>query len=173
MEERMPDYHSPQDRLTALVAQHQGMLLKVCYAYLCNIEDARDAVQDTFLKAYRGLDSFRGECSEQSWLIRIARNTCLDMRRSAWFRRVDRRVRVEELPEASTPEATEEERELTAAVMNLPAKLKDAVILYYFQGLSVQETAEILGIAQSSVSGRLSRARNRLKIQLEGVELND
>lgn len=78
-----------QERLSYMVERYQTTILKVCYAYLCNLEDAKDAVQETFLKAYSNLDSFRGECSEKSWLIRIARNTCLDMRRSAWYRRVD------------------------------------------------------------------------------------
>lgn len=156
------------ERLSELVAQHQEMLLKMCYAYLLSAEDARDAVQDTFLKAFLNLDSFRGECSEKSWLIKIARNTCLDMRRSAWFRRVDKRIRVEDLPETSAPGASEEERELTAAVLSLPQKLKDAVILYYFQDLTMQETADILGISQPSVSSRLSRARKKLKSYLEG-----
>lgn len=159
---------SRQQRLIEMVGQYQGLLLKVCYAYLCDGEEAKDAVQETFLKAYKSLDSFRGECNEKSWVIGIARNTCLDMRRSAWFRRVDKRVRLEDLPEAMTPVATEDELELTAAVLNLPGKLKDAVILYYFQGLSMQETAAILGITQPSVSSRLSRARKKLRTLLEG-----
>ena len=166
-EEKLPAI-GHQERLADMVAQYQALLLKVCYAYLCNAEDARDAVQETFLKAYKSMGSFRGECSEKSWLIQIARNTCLDMRRSAWFRRVDKCIRVEDLPAASDPGASEEEKELTAAILRLPEKLKDAVILYYFQGLSMQETADILGISQPSVSGRLSRARKKLKSQLEG-----
>ncbi len=157
-----------QARLHEMVTQHQGTLLKVCYAYLLNAEEAWDAVQETFLKAYLHMASFRGEGSEKSWLIKIARNTCLDMRRSAWFRRVDKRVCLEELPIPAAPAVSEEDMALTAAVLNLPPKLKDAVILYYFQNLSMQETAEILGISQPSVSSRLNRARKKLKTQLEG-----
>ena len=80
---------SQQERLADMVVQYQALLLKVCYAYLCNAEEAKDAVQETFLKVYKSMGSFRGECSEKSWIIKIARNTCLDMRRSAWFQRVD------------------------------------------------------------------------------------
>lgn len=61
----------------------------------------------------------------------------------------------------------EEEKELTAAVLSLPTKLKEAVVLYYYQNFSVKETAEILGITQPSVSNRLSRARKKLRAQLE------
>lgn len=161
------DVINRQERLFTMVEQYQTMILKVCYAYLCNQEDAKDAVQETFFKAYNNLDSFRGECSEKSWLIRIARNTCLDMRKSAWYRRVDKRIRLEDLPEASQPDATAEEQQLTYAIMRLPSKLKDAVILYYYQDLPMKEVAEILNITQPSVSNRLSRARKKLKMHLE------
>ena len=168
MEDAREAAASPQERLASLVKEHQAMLLRVCYAYLCDAEDARDAVQETFFKAYKSFGGFRGECSEKNWLIQIARNTCLDMRRSAWHRHVDRRIRAEDLDSVAHPEATGEEKELTAAILQLPPKLKDTVILYYFQGLSMQETADILRISQPSVSGRLSRARKRLKAFLEG-----
>ncbi|MEA5015451.1 MAG: sigma-70 family RNA polymerase sigma factor [Candidatus Limiplasma sp.] len=156
-----------EERLSGMVAQYQALLLKICYAYLCDAEQARDAVQETFLKAYQSMDGFRGECSEKNWLVKIARNTCRDMRRSAWFRHVDKRVTPEDLPEAVSAGASEEERELTAAILRLPDKLKDAVLLYYYQNFSVTETAEILRITQPSVSNRLSRARKKLKAQLE------
>lgn len=156
-----------QERLSYMVEQYQTTILKVCYAYLCNLEDAKDAVQETFLKAYNNLGSFRGECSEKSWLIRIARNTCLDMRRSAWYRRVDQRIQLEDLSEVHQSDAPEDEQQLTYAIMRLPSKLKDAVILYYYQDLPMKEVAEILNITQPSVSNRLSRARKKLKMHLE------
>ena len=157
--------------LEDMVARHQAALLKFCYAYLCDAEQARDAVQETFLKAYQGMNTFRGDSGEKTWLIRIARNTCLDMRRSAYFRHTDRRVTPESLPEIAGESATEDEKELTAAILRLPGKLKDAVLLYYYQGLSVTETAEVLRISQPSVSSRLSRARKRLKAILERGDL--
>lgn len=86
--------------LVQLVNQYQGLLLRMCYIYLRDMEQAKDATQDTFLKAYRSLDSFRGECSEKTWLIQIAMNTCRDMQRSAWFRHHDRRITPEDLPQA-------------------------------------------------------------------------
>lgn len=161
-----PD-NSREERLANWVASYQALLLKICYAYLCDAEQARDAVQETFLKAYRSMDSFRGECGEKNWLVAIARNTCRDMRKSAWFRHVDKRVTPEELPDIADVAASEEERALTAAILRLPEKLKDAVLLYYFQGFTMPEAAKILGITQPSVSSRLNRARKRLKAQLE------
>lgn len=66
-----------------LVNEYQGVLLHMCYVSLRDQELAKDAVQETFLKAYRSLPTFRGESSEKTWLIQIALNTCRSMQRSA------------------------------------------------------------------------------------------
>ena len=70
-----PD-NSRDQVLVQMVNQYQGMLLRMCYVYLRDMEQAKDATQETFLKAYKSLASFRGDCSEKSWLIRIAINIC-------------------------------------------------------------------------------------------------
>ena len=69
--------------LEGAMARWEKSLLRMCYAYLGDMALSEDAVQETFLKAYRALDSFRGEAAEKTWLMRIAINTCKDMRRSA------------------------------------------------------------------------------------------
>ena len=71
------------------------------------------------------------------------------------------------LPEASAP-FTEEEESLACAVMRLPAKLREVVLLHYYHGMTTVEISDTLGIAQSSVSGRLKRAREKLRTALEG-----
>ncbi len=158
-----PDNHS---RMTDMVNQYQGMLLHMCYFYLHEEDLARDAVQDTFLKAYRSLDSFRGECSEKTWLTQIAINTCKSIRRSAWMRYFDRRVTPEEMPESFVmPES--EESDIMYDIMELPSKLKEVLLLYYWQDMSVSEISQILGIAQSSVSRRLKQARDKLHAVLD------
>ena len=150
-----------------LVNQHQTALLRYCYLYLRDQEQARDAVQETFFKAYRGYRSFRSGSSEKTWLMKIALRTCHDIRKSAWFRHVDRRVTPDDLPPASVS-FTAEEESLITQVMQLPPKLREAVLLYYYQGMNVNEIADTLGISHSSVSDRLGRARKRLRAVLEG-----
>ena len=76
-----------EERLTHMVEQYQSSLLTLCYAYLHERELAEDAVQETFLKAYKALDSFRGECKEKTWLTSIAINVCRSARKSAALRR--------------------------------------------------------------------------------------
>ena len=78
--------YSHEEMLAHMVAEYEVILLRTCYMYLHDKALAEDATQETFLKAYKALDSFRGESSEKTWLMRIAMNTCRDMKRSAWFR---------------------------------------------------------------------------------------
>ena len=162
----------PAPELERLVAQYQGAVLRTCYLYLCDRPQAEDAVQETFLKVYRSLDSFRGESSEKTWILKIAMRTCYDMNHSGWSRFFNRRVTPEMLPEASVP-FTERDDALTQAVMRLPEKLRRVIILYYYQGLGVREIAETLGITQPSVSSRMKRGREKLKAALEGREIDE
>ena len=132
------------------------------------VELAVDAfLPETFFKAYRALDSFRGECDEKTWLMRIAINTCRDMRRSRWTRHVDRRVTPEMLPEASAP-FEERDEELTLALMRLPPKQREAVLLRYYQRMSLAQTAQAMGVTVSTVSKQLGRALRSLRGILEG-----
>ena len=89
---------SREARLNELMLTHEKELTRLCCLYLHDALLAQDAVQETFLKAYRRLDSFRGEASEKTWLYRIAVNTCRDMARGGWFRHVDRAVEIETCP---------------------------------------------------------------------------
>ncbi|MBR6184739.1 MAG: sigma-70 family RNA polymerase sigma factor [Clostridia bacterium] len=166
--DRIQTEREEKDRIfERLVETYQTALLRTCFLYLKDQELARDAVQETFLKAYRSWDSFRGESSEKTWLVRIAVNQCRDEQKSAWFRHVSRRVTLDQLPPASIPFAPEDET-LLQDVMRLPPKLREATLLYYYQGMNVNEIAQALGIRHSSVSERLRRARERLRDNLEG-----
>ena len=150
-----------------LITEYQTPLLRLCYIQLRDRALAEDAVQETFLKAYRGYDRFRGQSSEKTWLCHIAVNVCRDYRRGSWFRHMDRRVTPDMLPEASA-EPDGQDIDLTLAIMNLPNKLREAIILYYYYDMGTEEIAEALGIAQSSVSNRLKRGREKLRRALEG-----
>ena len=168
-----PDSNQDQnERFERLVNQYQTSLLRTCYMYLRDREQAEDAVQETFFKAYRNLGAFRGESAEKTWLMKIAVNTCHDMRKTGWFRHMDRRVTPEMLPEASVP-FQEFEEGLIVEVMNLPLRLREVVLLYYYQNMDTNEIAQTLGIARSSVSGRLQRARKKLRDVLEGTDSDE
>ena len=155
------------EAIERMVKEWQLPLLRLCYIQLHDKALAEDAVQETFVKAFRGWYQFRGQSSEKTWLTKIAVNTCADMQRGAWFRHTDRRVTPEMLPEAVI-QPTETNLDLTLAVMNLPKKYREAIMLYYYQDMDVREIGTVLGIAQSSVSNRLKKGREMLRKALEG-----
>ena len=107
---------SKEARIEQMVVRHQLPLLRLCYAYLHDEELAKDAVQETFIKAYQNLEDFRESSSEKTWLTRIAINTCKDLRRSGWFRHMDRSVTPDMIPEPVAPVEPEEES-LTMEIM--------------------------------------------------------
>ena len=163
---RDPDSRRDQT-IERLILQFQTPLLRLCYIQLQDRALAEDAVQETFLKAYKGFASFRGDCSEKTWLTRIAVNTCRDFRRGGWFRHTDRRITPEMLPVGAIQPETED-LDLSLSVMKLPRKLRETILLYYYQDMNTEEIAETLGIAQSTVSNRLRRGREKLRKMLEG-----
>lgn len=82
---------------------YEEPLLRLCFAYLRDRNLAEDAVQETFLKAFRALSRYRRLSDEKTWLTRIAINTCRDMLRSTWFRHIERSVSLDQLPEPTVP----------------------------------------------------------------------
>ena len=156
-----------ETNIRRMIDEHQTALLRMCYLYMHDAQLAEDAVQETFIKAIRAWGSFRGESSERTWLTRIAMRTCMDIRRGFWFRRVEHRITPEMLPDRAD-EAEADESALTVAVMNLPKKEREVVLLYYYQDLTMKEIAETLGVTQPTVSYRLRRAKEKLRTELEG-----
>ncbi len=165
---------SAEEEITYLVETHQLALLRLCFAYLHDQALAEDAVQETFLKAYRKLDQFRGNSNVKTWLSAIAINCCRDMSRGSWFRHIDRSVSVDTLPPRAE-ESDPEDDSVSVEIMNLPVRLREVILLYYFEDMNTKEIAETLRISQQAVSGRLLRARKNLRKALgshEGSERN-
>lgn len=152
--------------LEQAMEQWEVPLLRTCYLLVKDVALAEDAVQDTFVKAWQAHDHFRGEGSEKSWLMRIAVNTCRDLRRGKWFRHVDRQVRMEDLPEPAEPFQWEDDT-VTRAILALPDGLRQVVTLRYYQGFTVQEAADILKLSRRTVHYRLKKAERLLKESLE------
>lgn len=152
--------------LEQAMEQWEVPLLRTCYLLVKDVALAEDAVQDTFVKAWQVHDHFRGEGSEKSWLMRVAVNTCRDLRRGKWFRHVDRQVRMEDLPEPAETFQWEDDT-VTRAILALPDGLRQVVTLRYYQGFTVQEAADILKLSRRTVHYRLEKAERLLKESLE------
>ena len=158
--------------LEGAVQRWEKSLIRISYAYLGDAALAEDAVQETFLKAWKGYDRFRGEAEEKTWLMRIAINTCKDVRRGAWFRHIDRKASLDRLPEGWAP-FTRREDTVTRAVMALPQRLRAVVLVHCCQGLTAEETAKVLGISRSTVFQRMKNARAILQKEWEGRRDDD
>ena len=162
-----------ENTLIRMMDEHGTAVKRLCFCLLNDPFLAEDAAQETFLKLYRTLDQFRGDCGEKTWIMKIAIRVCYDMNHSGWFRFMNRSVTPEMLPAQAASEDEKNDAELAEAVMKLPFKLKEVILLYYYQGMNVNEIADALNISHSSVSGRLKRGKEKLKNMLEGRELDE
>ena len=147
-------------------------MLRLCFSYLGDTALAEDAVQETFFKAWKNYGKFRGEAEEKTWLTRIAINTCKDLMKSAWARNTDRSVTPDTLPEGSAT-FDEQDDTVTRAVMALPPGLKEATLLHWYQGMTLEEMARVLRLPRSTVNYRLKKAKAILKEELEDWYFED
>lgn len=156
----------------SLVLKYGDRMLSFCRSRSATEEDAADAAQDAFVRAYRSLRTFRLGGSFAAWLFAIAANRT----RTGWRRRFAEaakaaRCRTEaEAAPAADPEADAIRRlegaQVRSAVARLGGNLRTAVDLYYFAELSVSEVSQVLGIGEEAVKSRLFRARSRLRKSL-------
>ena len=150
-----------------MIHAHGSELLRLCLLLLGDRASAEDALQDTFVKAWRGLDGFRGDANERTWLTRIAVNTCRDCLKSAWRRRVT--VDLDACaPSGEAPGADARDDTVTRAVFALPPKYKAVVLLRYYMGMPAKQIASVLSLNEHTVTTRLLRARQRLENEQRG-----
>ena len=163
-----------EQRLSRWIDLYSDAILKTCFLYLSDQQQAEDVLQDTWIKAWKHMEDIdRKEiANEKAWLLRIAINTCKDYHRTAWFHHVDSRKAIDDLPPRLVA-AEPEDHTLTLIVMDLPERYKQIILLHYFQGLTLQETADVLGQSISTVHRRLKKAEALLREALEGGEAHE
>ncbi len=135
---------------------------RLSMVYLGRRADAEDVTQEAFLRLLRGGPDFPNGEHERRWLLRVAANLCRDQLRGPWRRRVT-------ALEEDCPMPDPETFGVADAVVRLPEKYKGPIYLHYYEGYSVEETAEILHLGVSAVKMRLKRGREKLKLELEGT----
>lgn len=163
-----------------LVEALSGKIYRLALKMLGNPQDAEDVLQETFLKAYRGLKNFDGRASPSTWLYRIATNEALMLLR----RKTPPMVSIDEPQESEDGEleplqvvdwcclperelmSEESRRHLDQAIRKLPPTLKVVFLLRDVEGLSTAETAQALDLSEEAVKTRLSRGRMRLRQEL-------
>jgi RNA polymerase sigma-70 factor, ECF subfamily len=163
-----------------LFEQHYASSLQVARGILRDEEGARDAVQSSYLSAFRNLQVFRGDAAFKTWITRIVRNECLMRLRQAARR--NQSVSLDEsagsgTPPLSSPGPTPEtsafRREIASALLDGAAKLPNGLSqvfqLYAFSGLSVSEVASAIGLTVSAAKSRLFRAQLHRREHLKPV----
>lgn len=145
-----------------LVNAYSDLILRLSYTYLKSTQDGEDICQTVLLKLLAGDESFESPEHEKAWVVRTAINACKDELRS--FRR--KAVPLEEAAQAAAPEPPRSE--VLDAVTALPEKYREAIYLFYYEGYSVKEIADLTGRSEAAVCAHLSRGRKKLKIMLGG-----
>lgn len=150
---------------TDQIKANEKTMYHLAMGILGNTEDAADAAQEAILTAYEKLPSLRQKESFRPWLMRILTNECYGI-----LRKRKKLVSLEDIHDLPDPSGGDENLQLWQAVCKLNQQLRAVVVLYYYHGFSGKEISSILGITESNVKTRLSRARKHLRILLEGSE---
>ena len=154
----MEDQEQHRERFASLVTEHSRSMFRAARALLDSDAAAEDAVGEAVLLAWQSFHRLRDPAAAKGWLVRIAINCAYGQRR-----KTGREVALEGLEERPAPERPEGPGGLWEAVRALPREQRLAVILYYYDDMSVAEIARTLGVPQGTVKSRLSRGRDRLR----------
>jgi RNA polymerase sigma-70 factor, ECF subfamily len=150
-----------------IVMRHRRAVYQLCYRFLGSHEDAADAAQEVFLRAFRALGRFKGESSLATWLYRIGVNLCLSRRASRGPATEPFDERLSEAvhePEAMSRLLADERAALVrAAIARLPDRQRAAVILRVYHDLPHQEIAQLLGSSEGAVKANFFHALNSLR----------
>jgi RNA polymerase sigma-70 factor (ECF subfamily) len=168
--------HGDEEAFSAVVEAYQRPVYNLCYRMLGNAEEAEDAAQETFWRAYQAIERYDTQRSFITWLLSIAAHYCIDQQRKRRMLFTD----IELLPEASLPDGqpgpesvvrqNEDDQVIYKLLNTLPAQDRAAVILKYWYEFSEVEIAKTLNLTQSAVKSRLFRARKVLAQNWESAQ---
>jgi RNA polymerase sigma-70 factor, ECF subfamily len=168
-----------QEAFETLYSLYHGPVRRYLYQLCGSADHAEELAQETFVKAYTGLLSFRGTCSAATWLFRIARNTYLNSRRRPSPAQIDT-DELHAIPDTTyygdpveRYAAGEKRTQIGLALGQLPEQQRSILLLRDAEGLAYVEIADVLGISVAAVRMKLFRARNTFRqayMELEGAE---
>ncbi|MCS1381479.1 sigma-70 family RNA polymerase sigma factor [Lysinibacillus sphaericus] len=164
--------------LEKMMIEYGDELVRLAFSYVKDTEIAKDMVQNTFIKCYKNVDTFRYDAQIKTWLYRIAINECKDYLKSWHFKMVQVKSFIHETAKSIYP-STEKtvidkynNEELKDTIFSLPKVYREVVYLYYYESLKTDEIAEVLDIPMNTVKTRLRRAKQRLESMIKEAELN-
>lgn len=149
-----------------IVEKYQDIVFSIALKVLKNREDAEEMAQESFIKAYKSLHTFKGTAKFSTWLYRIVYNTCISevRKKKQYFVSTDDVQIEDETEELQLDGIPEENRAkcVKAALEKLPEDEYTLILLYYFEDQSVEEISKVTRLSESNVKVKLFRARKRL-----------
>ena len=165
--------------LEKIMIEYGNELVRLAFSYVKDTEIAKDMVQNTFIKCYKNLESFRYDSQIKTWLYRITINECKDHLKSWNYKMVQVKSFINETAKAILP-STEKtvidkynDEEIKDTIFSLPKVYREVVYLYYYDSLTTEEIAKVLDIPVNTVKTRLRRAKQRLESMIKEVKLNE
>lgn len=164
--------------LEKVMIEYGDELVRLAFSYVKDSETAKDLVQNTFIKCYKNLDSFRFDAHIKTWLYRITINECKDYLKSWNYKMVKVKSFIHETAKSKWPSAEKtiidkfHAEELKDTVFTLPKMYREVVYLYYYESLSTEDIASVLDIPVNTVKTRLRRAKQRLESVMREAELS-
>ncbi len=146
-----------------LIETYADMILRISTHYLKSSFDAEDICQTVLIKYITSKVEFDSPTHEKAWIARTTINCCKDELKSAFFRKTTILEDIEVIKSYAEPGLG-----VTEEVMKLPRNYRMSIFLYYYEGYSVKEIADILGKKETAVMAYLSRGRKKLRFALEG-----
>lgn len=153
-----------KDYISDLLDKYGDMVLRIAYTYLKNRADAEDIVQDVFLRIIDKKPSFNDENHEKSWLIRATINMCKNKVNLFWNKN---KCSIDDVQEFAVSDKYNTDTSVFQAVMALGEKYRVVIYMYYYEGYSTPEIADVIGKSETTIRSLLHRARNKLKEMLK------
>lgn len=153
-----------KDYISDLLDKYGDMVIRIAYTYLKNRADAEDIVQDVFLRIIDKKPSFNDENHEKSWLIRATINMCKNKVNMFWNKN---KCSIDDVQEFAVSDKYNTDTSVFQAVMALGEKYRVVVYMYYYEGYSTPEIANVIGKSETTIRSLLHRARNKLKDMLK------
>ena len=157
-----------EEAFAELMRRHERRVYNLAYRMLGNVEEARDAAQETFLSCFRNLAKFRGDAAFSTWLHRIASNVCFDALRKRPKRPVEAIRFHEPAPAPDHGDQTATAIDVQRALLDVSPEFRAVLILHEIQDVSVEEIAAALELPVGTVKSRLHRGRVALGRALAG-----
>ncbi|MEL4023839.1 sigma-70 family RNA polymerase sigma factor [Lysinibacillus endophyticus] len=167
------NHATKEEQLEWLMEQYGDLVMRLAFTYVKEKQIAEDISQEVFISCYKHLQNFEQRSTYKTWIYRITVNKCKDYLKSWSYRNIYYRDKLQSFFKGSSHSSeskflvSEENEELFKKVLALPTKLRESIILYYYEGFSIDEIAELLAIKSNTVKTRLHRARATLKVTLE------